>query len=158
MKNDPNELKLIYVHKIGYDALGDGVYQFIFAKDSENIDGSAWGWEDIPASTNATPPDKEHIEKVLNLKTNLFDLVCLHEANDRPYMHGYHTIHALAYENEDVDEISVESEFDMIYDQLPLLVFHFGMPISQVCDIFYERDIVLDEENNKFIHNTEIKI
>jgi len=152
---NPNEEKLIYVHKIGYDAMGEGMYQFIFAKNTEEIDGEGWGWEESPASNNAEPPDKEHIDKILDLKTNLFDLVCLHEANDRPYMHGYHTIHALAYENDDPTETNVESEFDMVYDDLPLLVFHFGMPISQVVDIFYERDIVL--KNDEFVHNTKIK-
>jgi hypothetical protein len=151
----PNEEKLIYVHKIGYDAMNEGMYQFIFAKNTEDINGEDWGWLDSPASQNANPPDKESIDKILNLKTNLFDLVCLHEANDRPYIHGYHTIHALAYENDDVEELNVESEFDMIYDDLPLLVFHFGMPISQVIDIFYERDIVL--EDDRFVHKTKIK-
>lgn len=152
----PNEEKLIYVHKIGYDAMGEGMYQFIFSKNTEDIDGEGWGWEDTPASQNASPPDKERIDRVLSLKTQLFDLVCLHEAHDRPYIHGYHTIHALAYENDDPTEVSVESEFDMIYDDLPLLVFHFGMPISQITDIFYERDIVL--KNDEFVHNTQIKI
>ena len=151
----PNEDKLIYVHKIGYDAMGNGMYQFIFAKNIENLNTEEWGWTNSPASQNAAPPTKDFISNVLNLKTNLFDLVCLHEANDRPYMHGYHTIHALAYENEDSDNVETESEFDMIYDDLPLLVFHFGMPISQVTDIFYERDIVL--KNNDFIHDTKIK-
>ena len=155
MKNNPNELKLIYVLKVGYNSIGEGVYEFIFAKNTEDIDGEGCGWMDSPASANAQPPHKDDIDKILNLKTSLFDLVCLHEANDRPYIHGYHTIHALAYENDDPTETNVESEFDMIYDELPLLVFHFAMPISQVTDILYERDIVL--QDNEFIHNTKIK-
>jgi hypothetical protein len=156
MKNDPNELKLIYVLKVGYNTMGEGVYEFIFSKDTENIDAEDWGWDNTPASAHASPPEKEFIDKILSLKTKLFDLVCLHEANDRPYMHGYHTIHALAYENDDPVDSNVESEFDMIYDDLPLLVFHYGMPISQVEDIFYQRDIVLKDD--KFIHSSGIKI
>ena len=80
----------------------------------------------------------------------------MHEANDRPYIHGYHTIHALAYENDDPTESNVESEFDMIYDDLPLLVFHYGMSIDEVKDVLYERDISLQDD--KFVHNTQIKI
>ena len=156
MKNDPNELKLIYVLKIGYNTMAEGVYEFIFAKDTEKVDGESCGWLDSPASINAKPPEKEDIDQILSLKTNLFDLVCLHEANDRPYIHGYHTIHALAYENDNPSEMKVESELDLLYDELPLLVFHFGMGMKQVEDIFYERDIVL--QDGKFVHNAGIKI
>ena len=152
----PNELKLIYVLKVGYNTMGEGVYEFIFSRNIQDIDAESWGWLDEPANGNANPPDKDKIDKILSLKTNLFDLKCLHEANDRPYIHGFHTIHALAYEIDDPNEIQVKSEFDMIYDELPLLVFHYGMTLSEVEDIFYQRDIVLIDD--KLIHNTEIKI
>jgi hypothetical protein len=99
-KVNKEELKLIYVHKIGTNTKGDGLYEFIFSKDSTNIDADDWGWLDTPACDNATPPTEKYCDEVLSVKLKEFDLFCLHEAVDREYMHGYHNIHALAYEIE----------------------------------------------------------
>jgi len=98
--NNDDKLKLIYVNKIGYNAKGEGLYEFIFSLDPTNVDIEKWSWDLSPACDNAIPPTEEYIDAIFNLKTSSFDLFCLHEAVDREYMHGYHTIHALAYEIE----------------------------------------------------------
>ena len=138
-----NNLKLIYILKVGRNTKGENLFEFIFSEDETNIDGQSWGWQESPACDNANPPSNEYIDKICSIKTKEFDLFCLHEAVDREYMHGYHTIHALAYEyiNED------DEDFDDIYpdgdDELPLLVFHYGMSFDTVEELLSNRDIRL---------------
>jgi len=159
MINDENKLKLIYINKIGYNAKGEGLYEFIFSEDPTNIDIEAWCWDLSPACDNAMPPTENYINAVFNLKTSSFDLFCLHEAVDREYMHGYHTIHALAYEiekQEDDNAGDYEKMFESENDDVPLLVFHYGMTLAKVKDLLSSRKIIL--KNNEFIEVSSIKL
>ena len=155
-----NELKLIYVLKVGKNSKGEGIYEFIFSDDIENIDVEMWNWDMSPASEQgaATIPDPECIKAVYSLTTKEFALFCLHNANDRPYIHGYHLIHALAYEDEDDEDINNDDDFEDLIDndksEIPLLVFHYGMTIKAVEDKLYERNIIL--KNDKFINTSSI--
>jgi hypothetical protein len=150
---DDDKLKLIFVLKIGYNSKGDGLYEFIFSSNPENIDVEGWCWDISPACDNAQPPTEEYIDAIFSLKTSSFDLFCLHEAVDREYMHGYHTIHALAYETEkESDENGVmgyEKMFEGDNDDMPLLVFHYGMTLAKVKDLLNARKIIL--KNNEFV-------
>lgn len=133
---DKTELKLIYVLKIGYNSKGEGLYEFIFSKDPSSVDAEAWGWGQMPANGNARPPEEKYIDIVLSLKTDKIDLICLHELNDRAYLDGYYAIHALAYQDYNDDSA------DLMYDELPILVFHYGMKLKEVEDILYTRDLM----------------
>lgn len=160
MESDDLKLKLIYILKIGYNARGEGLYEFIFSINPENIDIEGWCWDISPACDNALPPSEEYINAVFNLKTSSFDLFCLHEAVDREYMHGYHTIHALAYEIEKQENdgngfSDYTKMFEGENDDVPLLVFHYGMTLEKVKDILNTRKIVL--KNNEFIEVSSIK-
>ena len=148
---DDKKLKLIYVHKTGYNYKNEGLYEFIFSNDENNIDVEAWCWDLSPACDNALPPSDDYVNLVINLKTSNFELFCLHEAVDRPYIHGLYTIHALAYE--------IESEYsndDEIYsdEEIPILVFHYGMPLSRIKDILYTKKLILNK--NEFVEATTI--
>lgn len=165
--NKPNELKLIYVHKIGYNAKRQGLYEFIFSKNPTNIDYEKWGWNLSPACDNAEPPEDEYIDETFSLQTDSFDLFCLHEAVDREYMHGYYNIHCLAYEKENDDNFVDDTKYDNIFDKLggeekgntdgiDVLVFHYGMTLEQVEKTLYGRDIIL--RKNQFIQSKNIKI
>lgn len=167
MKKIDKNLKLIYVHKIGVNSKNEGLYEFIFSKDPTYIDIDGWSWDISPACDNAEPPEEEYVDLILNLKTDKFQLFCLHEAVDREYMHGYHLIHALAYEmeNEDEDGDYDSNEYDDGWDigedssemsDMPLLVFHYGISVQDVVDKFYERDIVL--QNNEFVQGNNIEV
>lgn len=134
-----DDLKLCYVLKIGYKSSGKGLYEFVFSKDPSSIDTEACGWEESPANGNANPPAGKSIDMILSLETKKIDLICLHELNDRAYIDGYYTIHCLAYENVESDN------HDVLYDETPLLVFHYGMKASEVKDLFLSRDIILIE-------------
>jgi len=160
MDNDDKKLKLIYILKIGYNAKDEGLYEFIFSLDPTNIDVEGWCWDLSPACDNALPPTEDYINAIFNLKTNSFDLFCLHEAIDREYMHGYHTIHALAYEIErEIDENNPFSDYEKMFennnDDVPLLVFHYGMTLAKVKELLMPRKIIL--KNNEFVETSSIK-
>ena len=157
-----NELKLIYILKIGKNSKKEGVYEFIFSKDIENIDVEMWNWDQSPAIEHKkhTIPDGDFVDGVFSLITKDFDLSCLCDAVDRPYIHGYHQIHALAYEDEDYieDEDEENFQYEDMYennDDQPLLVFHYGMTFKQVEDKLYERNIII--KDNKFINPSVVK-
>ena len=147
--NSDSELKLIYILKIGYNSKGEGLYEFIFSKDETNIDIEDWQWDLSPACDNAEPPSDEFVDAIYSLKTDSFDLFCLHEAVDREYMHGYHNIHALAYEIDYQGENNNPNGFNQYEDMfeekddLPLLVFHYGMTLDEIKEILYGRKIIL---------------
>lgn len=159
MDYDEKKLKLIFVLKIGYNSKDEGLYEFIFSLDDQNILIDDWCWDLSPACDNAMPPTEEYINAIFNLKTKSFDLFCLHEAVDREYMHGYHTIHALAYEIEKADDDGNISDYEKMFegnnDDVPLLVFHYGMTLSKVKDMLSARKIIL--KNNEFIETSSIK-
>lgn len=160
--SDDNDLKLIYVLKIGYNSKGEGLYEFIFSKDETNIDIEDWSWDLSPACDNAEPPSDDYIDAIYSLKTDSFDLFCLHEAVDREYMHGYHNIHALAYEIEyqgDNNNPDGFNQYENMFendDDLPLLVFHYGMTLKEIKDILYGRKIILQGKN--FIESSSAEL
>ena len=160
MEYSDDKLKLIYVLKIGYNSKNEGLYEFIFSLDESNIDIEGWCWDNSPACDNAIPPTDEYINDVLNLKTKSFDLFCLHEAVDREYMHGFHNIHALAYETEKDDDNHNVSSYDKMFnsdtnnDDIPLLVFHYGMTLKTIKEVLESRSIIL--KGNEFIETSSI--
>jgi hypothetical protein len=160
MEFDDKKLKLIFILKIGYNSEGEGLYEFIFSLDETNVDIEGWCWDLVPACDNAQPPTKDYINAIFNLKTSTFDLFCLHEAVDREYMHGYHTIHALAYEIEKQgDANNAFSQYDSMFskeeEDVPLLVFHYGMTLARVKDLLYARKIILRDK--EFIESSAVK-
>lgn len=153
---DDKNLKLIYILKIGYNTKGDGIFEFIFSIDPSNIDVEGWCWDKSPACDHAFPPTEQFINAIYNLKTSSFDLFCLHEAVDREYMHGYHTIHALAYEIDAPSDVNgYEKMFEEDDDDKPLLVFHYGMSLAKVKELLNARKIIL--KNNDFIEASSVK-
>jgi hypothetical protein len=160
MNYEDNKLKLIYILKIGYNSKEEGLYEFIFSLDETNIDTEGWCWDISPACDNAMPPTGDFVNAVINLKTSSFDLFCLHESVDREYMHGYHTIHALAYEIEREDGgVGGFSDYEKMFEgdnnDIPLLVFHYGMTLTKIKDMFSARKIIL--KNDEFIETSSIK-
>lgn len=159
-ESEDNKLQLIYVHKAGYNVNGEGLYEFVFSYDKTNIDVEGWCWDISPACDNALPPTEEYINAIFSLKTNSFDLFCLHEAVDREYMHGFHTIHALAYEiekqNEETGAVGYEKMFEKEEDDdMPLLVFHYGMTLGRIKDMLNARKIIL--KNKEFVEISSLK-
>ena len=156
-KND--DLKLVFVLKVGYNSKNEGLYEFLFSKAPYSIDTeeiSELGWDEMPASTQNTLIPLDIVHDTVKLKTKMFNLNCLHESDDRPYEHGYYSIQAIAYEdyNGEEDESHLE-EIASIYNDLSIMVFHYGMSKTEVLDIMNERDFVL--EGDSLVYNGEIK-
>lgn len=151
MINKPDELKLVYILKIGYNSKNEGLYEFIFSKDIDQIldlkEELMWDQKPASAPDNAETPDDEMVDALYELRTDKFDLFCLHESDIHSYMDGVHTIHCLAYEQEKEEDYDYESLYENT--DSPLLVFHFGMTFEEVADLLYERDIVLNKNSIK---------
>ena len=127
------ELYLIYVHKIGYDYSGNWFYEFIFGESEtlKNVDGE--NWDSTPAKGNPEPPFTEFIKQVGKISTDInldvvqdSDTFCMYDSVDK--------VMALAWEN--IDGLEDYPE--------PRLAFRFGMPIKEVGDLLYERDLVME--------------
>jgi hypothetical protein len=159
MELDDKKLKLIFILKIGYNSKDEGLYEFIFSTDETNIDIEGWCWDLSPACDNALPPTEDYVNGIFSLKTDSFDLFCLHEAVDREYMHGYYTIHALAYEMERVRDDNGYNQYENLFgktdEDKTLLVFHYGMTLARVKDMLYTRKIILKDK--EFIESSSIK-
>lgn len=160
MEFNDNELKLIFILKIGYNTKGEGLYEFIFSANETNIDIEGWCWDLSPACDNVIPPTEEFINAIFNLKTSTFDLYCLHESTERPYIHGFYTIHALAYEIELQSSENGGNDYEKMFenddiDDVPLLVFHYGMSLKKIKEMLSLRKIVL--RNNEFIESSSVR-
>ena len=160
MDYDDSKLKLIYVLKIGYNAKDEGLYEFIFSLDPTNVLVEDWMWDISPACDNAEAPTEDYIDAIFNLKTSSFDLYCLHEAVDREYLHGYDTIHALGYEieregNDDNTFSDYEKMFESENEEMPRLVFHYGMTLKRVKDLLDARKIIL--KGDEFVETSSLK-
>ena len=76
-------------------------------------------------------------------------------------MHGYHTIHALAYEIEkESDGEGGFSDYEQMFgneenDDVPLMVFHYGTSLAKVKEVLSSRKIIL--KNNEFVETSSIK-
>jgi hypothetical protein len=163
MEHKEDDLKLIYVLKIGYNSKGEGLYEFIFSIDETNVDIDGWCWNLSPACDNAEAPEKDFINAIFNLKTSSFDLVCLHESVERSYIHGYHNIIALAYEDIDneIEKPDGFNQYEEIFgegddDDAPVLVFHYGTTLEQVKEMLYERKIIL--KGNEFVESSTVDL
>lgn len=159
---EDKELKLIYVHKIGRTSDGYEMYEFIFKNDTSDLDVNDLGWEDSPAIDNAEPPQKW--DRKISLKTKKFKLTCLHEAYDRPYIHGFYNIHALAYENVFDDDMSSDGHdsYDHIFDNSNdendiVLVFHFDLSLQKIKELLYDKQIILNEKGDEFIESSSVE-
>ena len=159
-----SDLKLIYVLKIGYNANNEGLYEFIFSSDQTNIEYEDWLWDMSPACDNAEPPHKDFVDSIFSLKTKSFDLVCLHESVERSYMHGYHNIIALAYEDIDgeCEGVPEEDGFNQYEDMFeeqeepPVLIFHYGITLEKVKELLYERKIIF--KGNEFVESSSVEL
>lgn len=164
MEDKEVELKLIYVLKIGYNSKGEGLYEFIFSKDETNVDIDGWLWDQSPACDNAEAPEKDFVDAIFNLKTRSFNLVCLHESVERPYIHGYHNIIALAYEDisDEIEQSDGFNQYENLFgeenddDDMPVLVFHYGTTLEQIKEMLYERKIIF--KGNEFIESSTVDL
>ena len=133
-------MNLVYINKVGQNWKGDFIYEFLFSDTIKDIDGE--GWDSYPSSGNPEPPEEKFIKKSGSLKTSIkLDLV--QESDSFAVWDAVDGIVALGWEN-------MEG-----YDEYPekRLFFTIGEEISSVEDKLYEKDLVLNYNNE--IINTQ---
>lgn len=126
-----NDLYLIYIHEVGVDYSGTHYYEFIFNDTTEGVDGE--GWDSEPASGNPEPPNKDLIKQVGRLTSEIKLVVA---QNNEQFSMWDVSDGVLSLAWEDLEGLEEYPE--------PRLVFKFGMPIKEVTDLLYERDLRLE--------------
>jgi len=123
-----NNLYLIYVHEIGFDYEEQFFYEFIFSDTLDNIDGE--GWDSYPASGNPKPPNEDLVKQVGKVKMDN-NLIVIQDNEQFSVWDAIDGVISLAWENIDGLEEYPDKR----------LVFPYGMPLKEVTDKLYERDI-----------------
>jgi len=127
-------MNLVYINKVGQNWKGDFIYEFLFSDNIEDIDGE--GWDSYPSSGNPEPPEEKFIKKSGSLKTTI-NLDLVQESDSFAVWDAVDGIVALGWEN-------MEG-----YDEYPekRLFFTFGEEISSVEDKLYEKDMIINYNN-----------
>ncbi len=150
--NNDENLKLVYVLKIGENSKHEFLYEMLFRYDI-NFDVDALGWMTEPCSGNSEPPIE--VDVIYQLKLTTFQLDCLHEQEFGSYYLGYRQIMAIAWENENEIE-GFESYQDLIEENdRPLLIFYYGITLKKVKDLLYARQIIF--KGDTFVEASKVK-
>jgi hypothetical protein len=125
------ELKLIYVTKVGETHDAEFLYEFIFSEDADNANGE--GWEDICAY-GVQPPLKEFIDKVITVHTKDFEFCLLEEQENLRYLDGVLGVISLAWEF--VDDYNLRPSLNE-----PLVAFWYGESLSDVISKLKDKEL-----------------
>jgi hypothetical protein len=136
MDKKPDNLKLMYVLKVGENYFGENIYEFLFSKDVTNVKAEEWGWTEMPAKEFSNPPDKGCINGLYELKTESTSLEVLHDSEQFTYLDGCDKVIAIAWE--EITEANEE-----LLDEIPRMVFHYGDTFNDVESKLYSRDLRL---------------
>lgn len=131
-----DDLFLIYVNRVGNDYKGRFIYEFIFSDTIKDIDGD--DWDMVPASNRPKAPNEKFIKKVGRLESKL-DLIVIQESDTFAVWDAVDGIIALAFENVNSNETYPDYRMS----------FHFGEPIAKVESKLYEKDLILQYNNQK---------
>jgi hypothetical protein len=131
-------MKLVYIRSIG-ETFGDKeLYELIFAKSVENVDGE--GWDSYPASGGEPqPPAVNLIDMVGRFETDKFKLKCINTSDSFAVWDAVDGVVAMAWE--DITE----------YQEYPedRIKFFYGDELSTITDLLYDRDIIIDWRYDK---------
>jgi hypothetical protein len=117
---------LIYVNELGPNYKGDNLYEFIFSKNIDDVDGDFW--ESKPANGYPHPPHLEYVQKVGTLKNDKITMSVIQKSDFFSMSDAIDDVIALAWEN--------ESE-DVDFDNDKRLVFRFGETEESVKNKLY---------------------
>jgi len=136
------QLRLVFVNKIGLDVYGKTIYEFVFSNnDITKVTGE--DWNNYPANGEPQPPNKKYIEDVGSIKTDKFELDVIQDSGFFGMCDAQDGIIALAW------EINKSDNEDDINETDKRLIFHYGELESSVNDKLYSKDIQLESINNK---------
>jgi hypothetical protein len=129
------DLKLVFINTVGKDWEGLTIYEFIFSKNIEDIDGT--DWDMLPASGLPKPPSKDFISGVITIKTDVV-IETVQNSSLFSMWDSIDGVIALGWENIDEYETYPENR----------LVFKFGDSIVDVEEKLFMRDLM---DNYKFV-------
>ena len=129
-------LYLIYVNRVGKDYKGEFIYEFIFSDSIKNIDGPEW--DSSPAAGRPEPPHKAFNKRVGRLESELH-LDVIQNSDTFSIWDSVDGLIALAWENIDGYEVYPEHR----------MCFKFGETLKDVDAKLYEKDLILQYNNQK---------
>jgi hypothetical protein len=126
-----DDLKLIYINKLGSNWQSKNLYEFIFSDDIKAVTDASddWGWADYPASGNPEVPEIDYIKGVAELTTEI-KFILIQESDTHSVWDSIDDAVALGFE--DVSGYQHYPE--------PRLVFKFAESYKSVKDKLYSRD------------------
>ena len=128
--NNNDELKVVYIDRVGKDVDGNNIYHFLCATDLDEVWCEEWG-EKPACNCRNLQPDGQY-EKVLELKTDV-DFVLGQENCCCSYQDICDGCVAMAYENIDGYEEYPEMRF----------VFKYGESLYEIEKKLSKRDMFL---------------
>ena len=134
--DENNQLYLIFVNKIGSNVFGQSLYEFVFSKDINDVQGE--DWDIYPANGSPQPPYKKHIEKVGSVKTDKFELEVIQDSSFFGMGDCQDNIISLAW------EILLEEDNDDIKGKR--LIFNYGESEDSVINKLYIRNITFENK------------
>ncbi|MFW6219652.1 MAG: hypothetical protein ACOC33_02285 [bacterium] len=137
------KLQLIFVLKVGENHKREGIYEFMFSSNIDELDIDDWEWNEKPAKDFAQIPEEGYYDKVLRVETSKVKFHVLHESEHFAYIDGYDNVIALAWESLEEEEIDSDNLNPVLYDDAKRMVFHYGNTLKDVEDKFYARDIII---------------
>jgi hypothetical protein len=133
LKNNMEDLYLIYVHQVGFTHDSSNIYQFIFSDTIVGVDGD--GWDSYPSSGNPYPPFDKFKNQVGEIMSEI-KLTLLQDNEQFSMWDGVDGVVALGWQNIDGMEEYPENR----------ITFPFGMKIKDVEALLYESDIIMKYE------------
>jgi hypothetical protein len=120
---------LVYINKVGVNYLGVNIYEFLFASETEKIDGEDWNI--YPASSgNVSPPEPKYLSGVAIIECDV-DLMVISESDTYSVWDAIDGVVAIGYE--DISE----------YEEYPdhRMVFSYGEPMESVQQTLFAKEI-----------------
>lgn len=129
------DLRLVYVNRIGFNFKGNIMYEFIFTDNDKikTFDVYGDGWEEEPASGQASPPDDFYVHGLGKIEVRDYELQCAGDNDFYSVCDAKDGVVALAYEL-----------IDDTFVKYPRLCFHYDEKVESVVEKLSRRKIILD--------------
>lgn len=132
MSLNKDELRLIYINKLGLDSNNQNVYEFIFSYNADEAFG--YNWESIPVcNINSPLPEDEYVGKVYKLKTDVL-IDCAQENCCYSYQDCKDRVYAIGSEN-----LNALSEYPKYR-----LILMYGETYNEVCLKLSNKNLFFD--------------
>jgi hypothetical protein len=137
-----NDLKLIYINKIGTNFKGEHMFEFLFSDRTDHDWDEEWYESSVVTDMTDLTPETSFIKSVGFLKTDLLDLELVQESGVFQVYNAVEGIIALGWEKWDDEE-------EEIPEELKRLVFKFGDHKTEIEAKLMTMDLELNYTENR---------